>query len=97
MYEDHTYLIMALRSGISNVKCPQARASLVKLGYMSYAKTKHNGHYGYIGYAMALTKKGQRRAEEILKQINEDRALLRAKRPRGIRGRPWPKSWKIAK
>lgn len=97
MYEDHTYLIMALRLGICNVTCPQARASLVKLGYMSPSKIKHNGYSGYIAFAMALTKKGQRRAEEILKQINEDRALLRAHRPRGIRGRPWPKSWKIAK
>jgi hypothetical protein len=92
--DDWKYLLMALNSGgATDVKCPAVRTSLKKLGFMTVVKVRAN----YAGsqimpHGMALTKKGQKRALEIKKQIDEDRLLrIKCLHRRGISGAAFPK------
>lgn len=99
MYTDSTYMLMALGSGGTNVPCPNARASLLRCGYMVPAKIRDKYGRGQImPHGMALTKKGQRRAQEIADQLASDRhARIHQRDRRGMRGAAWPKSWKDEK
>ena len=99
MYADYHYLLMALQSGACNVTCPQARASLQKLGFMTPAKIRDRYGRGNIEqHGMALTKKGQKRAQEIKDQLDNDRhELIHRKDRRGIAGAAWPKSYRPEK
>lgn len=70
-YADHVYLLMALHSGGTNVPCPEARSALMRMGYMTPANVSAGWRRGNCAFGMALTKKGQRRAQEIAAQIQE--------------------------
>jgi hypothetical protein len=97
--QDYYYLIMALSSGGCNVTNPQSRVSLQKLGYMTPAKIRDKWNNGNIQvHGMALTKKGQRRAQEIADQLAKDRhERIHRRDRRGIAGAAYPKSWKLDK
>jgi hypothetical protein len=89
---DFRYLLLALRNGGVNVKCPEIRRSLMKVGYLTPAKIKDRYSSGYFAHGMALTKEGQRRAIEIKKQLDLDRIkLTHSKERRGIRGAAFPR------
>lgn len=67
-YADHVYLLMALGRGGTNVPCPAARSTLTRLGYMVPARLSRDWRGGLEAFGMALTKKGQQRAQEIAEQ-----------------------------
>lgn len=89
MNEDYKYLLQADSWGVVEIRSPEARASLSKIGYLTPAK-------GLNSHAMTLTKKGQKRVKEIREQQEEDRKVY-FEHNRGSRGAPWPKSYRIAK
>ncbi len=97
--EDYRYLLGALSSGGCDVDNPQSRVSLLKLGYMVPATIRDRWANGNIlPFGMALTKKGQKRAQEISDQIAADRLQrIRNIDRRGRRGAAWPKSYKGVK
>lgn len=69
--EDWEYLMHALMNGGScAVKCPAVRASLTAAGLMEPARGFSGNSWSNYGMAkaMTLTKKGQRRAREVLAQ-----------------------------
>lgn len=73
---DWKYLVEALqRGGFTGVDNIAVRASLQRLGYMVPAIARYRYWRGQlIPHAMALTKKGQKRAIEIRKQLEEKSA-----------------------
>jgi hypothetical protein len=92
--DDWRYLLMALRyGGAADVKCPVARTSLKKLGFMTDVKVRERYPGSQVmPHGMALTKKGQKRALEIEKQIDDDRlSWKKSIHRRGIRGAAFPK------
>lgn len=72
---DSQYLLYALNNnGSYSVSCPAARASLQKLGYMTIGNIRGKWDNGNpIPNCLVLTPKGRIRAEQIKKQLYEDR------------------------
>lgn len=99
MAADYQYLMWAYHSGGAfNVDCPVARASLKATGLMVPARLRQSYGGNVEVFGMALTKKGQRRAQEIVEQMAADYSAHRKnKNRRGVRGAAWPKRWKIDK
>lgn len=98
MYRDYEYLLMALRSNGTSVECPEARASLEKLGYMTPATIRYTFGGGIIPHGMVLTKAGQKRAQEIFDaRERANRERRHPKDRRGYRGAAFPRRWKVLK
>ncbi len=65
MTKDEQYLIKAANSYVS-ITCPRARFSLQKLGFVvpCFVRGSYNST---VPHAMCLTKKGQKRVDQIIK------------------------------
>jgi hypothetical protein len=94
-HSDYKYLIYALESGGCSVPDPEARQSLKKLGFMEDANVRSKYQGNVLPFGMALTKKGQQRAKQIMEDMTEQRtALKQSMNRRGRRGAAFPKSYR---
>ncbi len=92
---DEQYLTFAYRNGSVEISCPQARYSLIKLGFMTPCEV-YGSYWSKHSNGMTLTKKGQKRAKQIVKfQEEKLQSEIASRDRRGYRGAAFPKSYRI--
>lgn len=96
-HEDYLYLTRAYREGYVRISHQEARVSLEKIGYITPAKVRERYGGQPVPFCYTLTKKGQKRAKEIVDQQEENYLANRTQNIRGYRGAAFPRSYRIDK
>lgn len=86
--DDAYYLVGAYQNaGLVVIEDPQARTALCRLGYFAHTTFRTRLGWNSQYHVMVLTKKGQKRALEIVKQLDRDRKEYMRTHPRGPKRR----------